>query len=112
MSVLVELVCKAEDKVIATIRVERSLDAVAMSTGVTGKDLRRFPLRIQDGVQTYCVECKNALYFRDESGNMLAAMPGSVEFVEDEQEIKARDRIARERAIQEAKAFHMLWSAT
>lgn len=101
----VELVCKAEDLVVGSVMIpgKKVLSAFTISRGLKNKDVARVPdaKMIMDGVQMTCRRCHSNLYFRDAVGTLLAAMPGSVEFLDDPVEEEARERRAVVRARQE-----------
>jgi len=79
--VAVELICKAEDKLVARIETpEGLLGASGIARGIVRTDPARAPeaISIRDGVQLTCRRCHEALFFRVQGGETFAAMPGSV----------------------------------
>lgn len=104
-AVLVELLCKAEQKVVALIETLGPLTASVIQEGLTKKDKARIPPAelIMDGAQLTCRRCHQPLYFRDAQGNLLPACPGTAEFLDDPEEEKRREERATEKTIREGK---------
>ncbi len=99
--VVVELFCKAESVCVGAFKTKGVITALDMTRMGFDKDKARWPSSIEDGVQAVCGRCIQPLYYRDAQGNMFAAMPGTVEFLDDPDEEKRRHAAAVVRAEKE-----------
>jgi len=99
--VVVELVCKAENRKVGAFLTKGRIMARDMASTGFDKDRTRWPTEIDDGLQAFCAHCEQALYYRDAQGNLIPAVPDTVEFLDDPEEEKRRDQAAKVRAYKE-----------
>jgi hypothetical protein len=76
----VELFCKPENVVIASVKVDKLIDEAAVLSAEV-LDRRRMPIakEIKNGATLTCGRCAEPLWFRAADGRSFVAVPGSLE---------------------------------
>lgn len=100
----IEVVCQAESLTVGAFTTSGKLGAAEIHTTLTGRDAKRFPVKIVDGEPLMCLHCKLPLYFRNPEGESFVGVPGTLEVNVSPEEVARRIKAAKKNAVEEAAA--------